>query len=41
MAVAVAQFYIYIGLDDVTFFRRSMSISMPNIVRITQSMADI
>jgi len=39
MAVAVAQFYI--GLGDVSFFIPSMSISPPNIVRITQSTAEI
>ena len=29
MVAAVAQFYFRIGLGDVTFFRRSMSISIP------------
>jgi len=41
MAAAVAQFYFRIGLGDVTFFRRSMSVSILNIVRITQSTAEI
>ena len=41
VVAAVAQFYFRIGLGDVTFFRRSMSISIPNIVRITQSTADM
>jgi len=37
MVAAVVQFYFRIGLGDVTFYRRSVSISKPNIVRITQS----
>jgi len=41
MAAAVAQFYFRIRLDDVTFFRRSMSISFPNSVRITQTTVEI
>ena len=41
MVATVAQFYFRIGLGDVTFFRRSMSISIPNIVRITQSTGEM
>ena len=41
MVAAVAQFYFRIGLGDVTFFKKSMCIGIPNIVRITQSTAEM